>query len=118
MGGDGWAWVSLSAYNKSIPAEELAAKLPGGKVEIRNNDIVSVEFSEARDELPLRELLDRLASYLRLHREQLLSIRHDVEFQVRIGWSPLRPQESLVVSSQLINALAELNVVVMLDGYG
>ena len=116
--GDGWAWVSLGAYSKGIAAEELRTRLPAGRMGVHNNDIVSVDFSEGRDELLLGELLDKLADYLRLHRELLLALRSDVEFQVRIGWSPLSPQESLVVSAQLIKALAELDVVVMLDGYG
>jgi hypothetical protein len=116
--GDGWAWVSLSAYSKFTSAKEFQAMLPGGKSAARNDKIVSVDFSKARDEPSLPELLDELTSYLGVHREQLLALRHDVEFQVRIGWSPLSPQESLVVSAELINALAELNAAVMLDGYG
>jgi len=62
-------------------------------------------------------LLLELAEYLRAHRGELLSRLGQTVFQLRIGWSPRSPQESLAVSSALLAALAELRADVVIDAY-
>jgi hypothetical protein len=119
--GDGWAWVSLSAHADGLTVAELATKLPGGQINARggyNNDVVSVNLSEAHRDAPLSDLLEELARYLTQNREQLLALHGKAQFQVRIGWSPRSPQECLVVPAALISSLAELGTDIMLDGYG
>ena len=116
--GDGWAWVSLSAYSELISPEEFHQRFPDGKPATKNNKVVSVDFSGESEDLRLEILLERLGNYLVLHRIQLLALRNEAEFRLHIGWTPLSPQECLVVPAQLLKALAELDVNIMFDGYG
>lgn len=58
-----------------------------------------------------------LAQYLGSHRETLRDRPTEADFQLRIGWSPRSPQESIVLASTLLSALAELGVDLVLDTY-
>jgi hypothetical protein len=65
----------------------------------------------------LADLLSELANYLAVHRDQIKVLLPKSDFQLRIGWSPLSPQESVAIPAELLAYLAELRVDLMLDGY-
>jgi hypothetical protein len=115
--GDGWAWISLSAYNEDLAAADIAALLPGAVESRRNSHLAAVRFKGHDDRARLGELLSELTSYLASHRHEIQDLLPGSDWQLRIGWSPLSPQESLVISAQLLAYLAELRVDLMLDGY-
>jgi hypothetical protein len=114
--GDGWAWVSLSAFSEALSGSSLAERMPGAVPSRTNRNLAAVNFSEQRG-MRLHELLEELASYLVLHRDILLALAADAQLQLRIGWSPLSPQECLVIPSGLLSSLADLKADVMLDTY-
>jgi len=92
--------------------------MPEGKINGQNDMLASVEFPGVSAGGNLHSKLEELQGYLGRHRERLLAIRERADFQLRIGWSPMSPQESLVFPASLISGLAELGVDIMLDGYG
>lgn len=116
--GDGWAWVSLSAYQGDLSSEDMRDLLPGSAASRSNPHLASVRFRGARPGAGLSELLSELTDYLSSHRDELHGRAETADFQLRIGWSPRSPQESIVVPSQLLVVLAELRVDVMIDAYG
>jgi hypothetical protein len=116
MGG-GWAWVSLSAQSNDLSPAEIRDALPGSVPSRRNPHLASVRFKGDGPRASLDELLLELADCLRSHHGELLSALGQMDFQLRIGWSPRSPQESLAVSSTLLTALAEIRADVMIDAY-
>jgi hypothetical protein len=115
--GDGWAWISLSAYSEAMMAEELALRMPDAKPGKRNRHLAAVEFGGGESDPPLEQLLRELGAYLDRHRGRLVALGADADFQLRIGWSPRSPQEALAISADLLAALGELKCPVMLDTY-
>lgn len=115
--GDGWTWLSLSAYSEKIQSAQMTAVIPRSRESRKNPNIVSVEFTGSRDEASLQELLDALGEYLDENLDRLLSLAGDADFQVRIGWTPLTPQECLAVPSGLLLALGRLAADLMVDTY-
>lgn len=115
--GDGWAWVSLSAYNEDLSSAQIRELLTGSEVSRGNPHLASVRFRGPGPEASLSELLQDVAEYLGSHRETLRDRLAKADFQLRIGWSPRSPQESIVFPSTLLSTLTELHVDVVLDTY-
>jgi hypothetical protein len=115
--GDGWAWLSLSALNGDLPSEEIQAMLPGSTASRQNSHLAAVEFSGHGEPTSLQELLDELAEYLDSHLSDILGLLADADFQLRIGWSPLTPQECVAIPSSVVAGLARLHADVMIDTY-
>jgi hypothetical protein len=115
--GDGWAWVSLSAYSEAMTAEELALRMPDAKPGKRNRHLAAVDFAGDDPGVPLEQLLQELGAYLARHRGRLVALSADADFQLRIGWSPRSPQEALAIPAELLTALGELKCPIMLDTY-
>ena|SRR5580693_8265508 len=115
--GDGWAWVSLSAHSTDLSSDGLRDVLPGSVVSRRNPHLASVRFKGPGSRASLDELLLELAEYLSSHRDTLLSRLGHADIQLRVGWSPRSPQESLAVSWTLLTALAEIRADVVIDTY-
>jgi hypothetical protein len=115
---EGWAWVSLSAISNGLSAEDLVDRLPQSHPGRINSAIVVVDFDKVQPDPSLSDQLEALGRYLAEFRSELLSLRQAAKFELRIGWLPRDPQEGLVVPSQLLRSLAELDVDIMLDGYG
>ena len=116
--GDGWAWVSLGAYGSAISADDLSRQCLKGRLtdkmtcwrllNFRAYQQAGICTASSRN---CRVILGDTGS-------ALLAIRERADCQLRIGWSPMSPQESLVFPASLISGLAELGVDIMLDGYG
>lgn len=116
--GDGWAWVSLSAYSDDLSSCEIRDLLPGSAVSRTNPHLASVRFSGGGSGASLADLLAEVDAYLRSHRSELRARLPEADFQLRIGWSPESPQESIVVSSKLLAALTEIRADVLIDTFG
>jgi hypothetical protein len=116
--GDGWAWLGLSAYSTDLSSIEIARMLPGSVRSPRNPHIASVSFKGQGEGALLNELLAELAEYLASYRGQLQDLLAKAKFQLRIGWSPLSPQESIAIPAALLASLGELRVDLMIDTYG
>jgi hypothetical protein len=115
---DGWAWVSLSAYSDNLSSHEIRDLLPGSGASRTNPHLASVRFNGGGSGTSLADLLAELDAYLSSHRGELRARLPEADFQLRIGWSPEPPQESVVVSSMLLAALAELHADVLIDTFG
>lgn len=116
--GDGWAWVSLSAYSDDLSSSEIRDLLPGFVASRTNPHLASVRFSGGGSGTSLADMLAELDAYLTSHCGELRAARvPDADFQLRIGWSPQSPQESVVISSVLLAALAELRADVLIDTF-
>lgn len=116
--GDGWAWVSLSAYSDDLSSDEIRDLLPGSAASRTNPHLASVRFKGGESGTSLADLLAELDAYLSSHLGELRARLPDADFQLRIGWSPESPQESVIVSSVLLAALAELRADVLIDTFG
>lgn len=115
--GDGWAWISLSGFSENMRPGELAAQMPAANTTGKDDRIAVVEFPEASMGRGLEALLDSLEGYLRAHRERLVALEDRARFQVRIGWCPASPQESLVIRADLLRMIGEIRADIMLDSY-
>jgi len=115
--GDGWAWVSLSAYSDDLSSNEIRDLLPGSAVSRTNPHLASVRFTGSGSGTSLADLLAEVDTYLSSHRSELRARLPEVDFQLRIGWSPESPQESIVVSSMLLAALTEIRADVLIDTF-
>lgn len=115
IGREGWAKVSLSAYSSRL-AQDLVGRLPRSRPDKKLRELAHVEFNG--DDPSLGSQLKALEHYLSQHQTELLNLREEAEFELRISWLPKDPSESLVVPAQLLRSLAELDIDIMLDGYG
>lgn len=115
--GDGWAWLSLSVFSSNLSSEEARDLLPGSVASQRNPHLASVRFRGGDRGASLSALLSELADYLDSHRDELRNRSRSADFQLRVGWSPRSPQESVAIPAPLLAALADLGVDVMIDAY-
>jgi hypothetical protein len=115
--GDGWAWVSLSAYSEELSSDQIRDLLPGSEASRGSQHLASVQFRGTGRRASLAELVQEVAEYLGSHGETLRDQLGQADFQLRIGWSPLSPQECIALPSAFLSVLAELHVDVTLDTY-
>jgi hypothetical protein len=115
--GDGWAWLSLSAVSSHLSSEETRDLLPGSVASQRNPHLASVRFRGGDAGSSLSALLSELADYIDSHRDALRNGSRSADFQLRVGWSPRSPQESVAIPAPLLAALGDLGADVMIDVY-
>jgi hypothetical protein len=112
-----WAWISLSAYSEELGSDQIAQLLPRSEAVRGNSNLAATEFGTKISEKTIGELIGQVSMYLETYADELKARLPRADFQLRIGWMPRSPQESIAFPPILLSNLAKLNAAVMLDVY-
>ncbi|MGI8677940.1 MAG: hypothetical protein ACR2LX_04470 [Jatrophihabitans sp.] len=112
---DGWAAASIRVRAPDVRTLAIPQNLLNAGEINRSGKTVVFSF-RAGEEVRLQELLDDAKRFVTTNLDVLAALQ-GCEIDLFLGWSPMSPQESLLIESGLVRDLGRIGAGVVFDTY-